>query len=159
VAKHWAVDEIWIESAQVVETSGSTAGLRAVEVRSVRVDAQDHVGRLVYQAAIGVGLGITQEAEGGFPGGLSRRRLVGGEEADGRKESSINSTGIVEEGPHDDLDSARVGRGKGWGVVDRGNLGGRGTKNRGDIHARGLASGKVLHVQANKEVRNVRGIG
>jgi hypothetical protein len=85
--------------------------------------------------------------------------LVGGEEADGREESRVDSTGVVEERPNDDLDSARVGRGKGWGVVDRGNLGGRGTKNRGDIHARGLASGKVLHVQANKEVRNVRGVG
>ena len=142
-----------------MEASGSAAGLRTVEVRCVGVNAQYHIGRLVYKAAIGVGLGITQEAEGGFPGGLSRRRLVGSEEADGREESSIHSTGVVEEGPHDDLDSARVGRGKGWGVVDRGNLGGRGTKNRGDIHARGLASGKVLHVQANKEVRNVRGIG
>jgi hypothetical protein len=86
--------------------------------------------------------------------------LVGGEEADGREESSVDSTGgVVEEGPNDDLDSARVGRGKGWGVVDRGNLGGRGTKDRGNMRARGLASGKVLHVEANKKVRNVRGVG
>jgi hypothetical protein len=63
-------------------------------VRSVGVDAQDHVGRLENKAAIGVGLGITQEAEGGFPGGLSWRRLAGGEEADGREESSVDSTGV-----------------------------------------------------------------
>jgi hypothetical protein len=95
VAKHWAVDEIRIESTQVVETSGSTTGLRTVEVRIVGVDAQNHVGRLEDKAAIGVGLGTTQEAEGGFPGGLSWRRLVGGEEADGREESRVDSTGIV----------------------------------------------------------------
>jgi hypothetical protein len=37
--------------------------------------------------------------------------------------------------------------------------GGRRTKDRGHTHARGLASGKVLHVQANKKVKNARGIG
>jgi len=70
VAKHWAVDEIRIESTQVVETSGSAAGLRTVEVRGAGVDAQNHIGRLEDQAAIGVGLGTTQEAEGHRRGGF-----------------------------------------------------------------------------------------
>ncbi len=119
-----------------MKRAGNRAGSRTREVRSIRMDAQDHIGSPIDLASIRMLGNKPKQTSEARLSGESGGRLFGSENTRGLEDAGIHAPPIVKEISNGNLELFDLGgRGGGGEVRSGGGLGGLGSVGGGGYYS------------------------
>ena len=146
--------------AKPMKGAGDRAGSRTREVRSIRMDAQDHVGSPIDLATIRMLGNKPKQASEARQSRESGGRLLGSESTRGLEDAGVHAPPIVKEVAYCHLKLLHLGgRGRGGEVRAGGGLGGFGSVGGGGIDGGRSGGGNTVGTKTGEEGGDVARVG
>ena len=146
--------------AKPMKGAGDRAGSRTREVRSIRMDAQDHVGSPIDLATIRMLGNKPKQASEARQSRESGGRLLGSESTRGLEDAGVHAPPIVKEVAYCHLKLLHLGgRGRGGEVRAGGGLGGFGSVGGGGINGWRSGGGDTIGTKTGEEGGDVARVG